>query len=605
MAPITPALLDKLSLLATNAPRDPKDTRPITTGDELDRYIDGLVDDPRFAREVAPGMVLQNMPVRAGTNDLFGVLSVDGSGPVPVYYLREKCSPAQAVGVHPWWALDTTVKVCPDSYRPDRLKAPDTGLFCGFAPNPLCGCGPNLSLCVRDGAQRFSIVLSMRKEMLGLAGRVVAQDAPVDEVFLSNDTERDRNVEYVYRRWRISAGEPAEKVLAGLDAWPTTPVRAPRHETTPHQHAGVLTSAGALGFETGNRARLKWFYESMWCDEPPGGTVQTDAVLSLPKGNLRHGHGWERLAAMPVCTECHARLDYGARFFTGYSVGFAYDPKEHVTGQGKLFGRDIRDERGEGELTPRGFATLALAQREFPACMVKIVKRRVLVDAADGADDAALLRAFETGHSMKALMKTALRQYATHERARCDGATRTPDGGDGLGALMGRYCTTCHGPSRLPDLDTATDEATLKRALTLVAFGAMPRPPSTMPAQDRDRMIELLVRRIWADPAAQADARAYFAHARAMPVHTLKASLATVDRRAGAPPSALEAVPFRNALEGMTRADLLQYSPGFGALVHLEALRACKAAGHTGQALVDCVDQASKIEDTVRTGMER
>ncbi len=595
---ITEGLLDRLAMLATNAPRDVKKYPSPTTEADLGAYIDALVEDPRFAEVVAPNILLGKILQRVAS-DQVSVLSVDQSRGVPVYYTRKKCDPARAESVHPWWALDTVVKVCPEAHQPDHLKASATGLYCGFTTDPYCGCGPNLAFCARDADQNEAIIDSLRKEVTALITRVVATGAPVDEIFLSNETARDRNVEYVYRRWRISAGEPAAKVLADLATWPETPVYTPRHESTPHQHAGVLTMAGTAGIETSRRARMKWFYDAMWCDEPPGGTVTTDAVMALPPGNLRLGDGWQQLAAMPICTNCHARLDYGAQFFTGFGLAFAYDPKDHVDGHGKLFGRDISDYRGDEELTPRGFAKLALAQPEFPACIVRDVKRHVLVDALDASDDADLQRVFDEKHSLKALMRAALRRYAERERAADCARPQTGEaGGEPLDAMLKTHCSTCHGPSRQPDFALARDPATAQRALVQVAFGAMPKAPMAMTTEARERMVELLVRRAWSDPAAQAQARHYFEESRALPVHSLKALLSKVDSLAGAHP---KGPSFDYAAEHKTRPDLLRYSTGVAATIRLEALQACKTAGHKGAELTKCIEHATDASDAIRT----
>lgn len=602
-SPITDRLLDNLALLATNAPRDKKKFPSVQTDAELDRYVHDLLDDPRFAEVVAPNTLMPKILFRGGASDIASVLSVDSSGPEPVYYLRGRCNPSKAVSVHPWWALDTVVKVCPDAYQPDHLRVPGIDrAYCGAAVgNPYCGCGPNLALCARDGAQKDAIIESMKKEVALLVARVVKKDAPVREVYLANETERDRNVEYVYRRWRISSGEPAMPLLADLSKWPETPVLAPRYEAPAHMHAGVLTTPAALGLEGSIRARMKWFYDAMWCDEPPGGTVTAAAIFDLPSGDVREGDGWQQLAGRPVCTECHARLDYGGHFFTGFSTSFTYDPKKHESGRGKLYARDISDARGEAELTPHGFAELATAQPEFSSCVVRHVKRRVLVDAMDDSDDGVLESAFKQHGTLKPLMAAAMKIYADKERS--TGCSSSPEKVEPSTAeLFQTHCSACHGPKRLPDFDKPLDTTTLVKALNQVAFGTMPKAPIVMTRSEREHMVDVLVRRIWTDPAAQAQARAYYEDARALPVHSLKGLLATVDTRAGVAPGA---TPFDHAGEQRTRGDLLRYTPGVAALVHFEALKACKAAGHQGPALATCVDAASKVDDAVRTTADR
>src|SRR5262245_29125110 len=150
-------LLDELALLATNVQRNANDQVPVTDV-ELDRYIDALVNDRRFARDVAPEILIPHLLQGIGIQELSMVLVLDTTGSTPIYRLplRKKCAEKEAVEVHPWWALDTTVKVCSDSYQPTHLKVVSTDLFCGAAPRePYCGCGPNLAFCARDMPQKM------------------------------------------------------------------------------------------------------------------------------------------------------------------------------------------------------------------------------------------------------------------------------------------------------------------------------------------------------------------------------------------------------------------------------------------------------------------
>ncbi len=603
--PVPAPLLDELAILATTFPRSSKDAATVVTEAELDRYIDDLLNDDRFARNVAPRMLVPYLIQYSGTEEYNQELAVDDASGTPVYFLphQGKCKPKEAVDVHPWWALDTTVKVCPLAYQPTHLAVEPEHLLCGVMLNKYCGCGPNLAFCVRDGEQHGAILAAERSEIASTVARVVKADEPVDEIFLANETERDRYVEFVYRRWRISAGEPADAVLAGFKEWPEKPVLAPRHESVPRQHAGVLTGAGTLAIESSIRARMKWFYDALWCDEPPSGSVKTDAVLALKAKNLRVGEGWQELAARPVCTECHARLDYGGEFFKGFLTNFGYDPREHLTGRGKLFGANIDDARGEAQLDPRSFAELAMAQPEFSVCMVKDVKRHVLDDAWDTTADDALRTAFQERHSLKATMRAALRIHAQRRlKASCAPPAAKPaalpaDVPKSLEATLETYCGTCHGPSRKPDFTDLTDKETLGRALEAVSFGKMPKDPVSMPSSERRRLTELLIERRWSDEGARAEARAYFEQRQPSHVHPVVSTFNAVDSRSGAKPRARR---FDSVDESTTRADRLRYTPGVSVLIGLEALDACKASGATGLELEACMRRATDVTTTTR-----
>lgn len=605
-AAVSPEILDALAMLATDKPR-PASDRSVVKQAELDAYIARLVDDDRFAHDVAPRMIAGPIVEYAGGLEYPTVLSVDDSSGTPIYFigLRGKCKPEQAVDVHPWWAIDSTVKVCESAYKPNGLRptSKEPGRYCGPNPDPTCGCGPNLVFCARNRPQKDELIKSTQEEAIRLIARTVKTDARLDQVWTANETERDRNAELIYRRWRISAGEPAEPLLQELKTWPTTPVLRPRYEQSPRQHAGLFTFSGSLGLEASIRARMKWFYQSLWCDEPPAGSVETQAVLSFAKsGNVRNGAGWQELASRPICTECHARLDYGGQFFSGFGINWAYDPKEHASGEGKLYAKNIDDFRGKGSLDPRTFGELATAQPEFSSCVVKHVKRRVLDDVFDTTYDDALSSAFAERHSLKSLMKVALRAYADQRLA--DGC-KTGDrrSSETLEHAFDTYCRACHGPNgQKPDFANLSDPGALKAALSAVAFGKMPRSPIAMPTEHRRAFAELLVQRIWSDDATRARARAYFENARPAPVHGMPGVLDLIDTRAGAEGRALFKDP-KELDENTVRGDLLRYVPGVESIISLEAYSACKAAGRHGADLDACYLRATDLNGTVRTNV--
>ncbi len=594
-APVSSDLLNELSILTTQLPADPNRIASIKTDEDLDRYIQALVDDERFAREVAPRMLIPNIIELSG-NFLFNQrLAVDKSTGKDIYFIpmRGKCAAKDAVDVHPWWALGTTVKVCPSSYQPTHLRA-STGLYCGTVlPDAYCGCGPNLAFCAKSATHADELIESVRKETIAIVARAVKSDAALDQMYVVNESERDRNAEFIYRRWRISSGERPDDVLAKLEEWPTSPVLAPRFESVPGQHAGVLTAAGTHEMEAGLRGRMKWFYDALWCDEPPAGGVTTEAVLSLKGNDLRQGDDWEALASRPICTECHARLDYGMRFFSGFGILFAYNPKESLPGKGKFFASNIHDLRGEARLDPRSFGELAVKQREFSACVVKKVKRHVLDDAWDTSADEPLDRAFGERHSLKALMREALRQHADNRRTKpCEGTTAKSF--ETVEAGLDTHCMNCHGKERAPDFSIASDPKTLRAALNAVAFGKMPKGP--MRTEDRRRLVELLIQRVYVDEPSRTEARAYYSSSPAARVHTVPGLLGAIGAQAGAHPSDR----FSDNAQGVMREDQLRYSPGIEAIISLEALAACKAAGHKEAALKACLAKATDPHNTMR-----
>src|SRR5207244_27581 len=141
------------------------------------------------------------------------------------------------------------------------------------------------------------------------------------------------------------------------------------------------------------RAMVRIFYEVLWCAGPASANVNTQAMLALRAVDLRQGDGWKQLAAMPVCTSCHARLDYGMQFFAGFETPFHsvdFKPDSHRSGSGPLFGQSIDDGLGQAELTPHGFAELAVKHDRFARCMVHDVSEHVFQGRAEPEDTAAM-----------------------------------------------------------------------------------------------------------------------------------------------------------------------------------------------------------------------
>ena len=189
---------------------------------------------------------------------------------------RSKAS--AAVAVHPWWALDTAVLVCPDSYQPDHLKDAH-GWYCGGrnlgeappSPKPFCGCGPNLVNCMRDAAQSGAVVKSITFEVVKTLAYVVRENLPIDQAFTMNSTVRDGLADALYERWRVDTGEQSHFVpILPLNA----PAQlAPRYESIPGEHAGILTTQLALSAD-GGREQQRDMFGLLWCQRPTASMSQ-------------------------------------------------------------------------------------------------------------------------------------------------------------------------------------------------------------------------------------------------------------------------------------------------------------------------------------------
>src|SRR5262249_39419697 len=130
----------------------------------------------------------------------------------PVYYLHHPCQAPVAERVHPWWDPERTVRICPDSYRPQVLGDRSLDRTCdGLASSPTAsptgGCGPQLVFCTRDPAHQAEMKSSAIDEVRKTVAYVVKTDLPIESLFRMNETFRDGRAEQTYRRWRLAEGE--------------------------------------------------------------------------------------------------------------------------------------------------------------------------------------------------------------------------------------------------------------------------------------------------------------------------------------------------------------------------------------------------------------
>ena len=563
--------------------------------------------------------------------------TVDAATGLAVYHLRAPCPAAMAERVHPWWEMGAEVLVCPDSHLPDRFvfdpgTGPATAISCNGSlarpakdPGGRCGCGPNLMRCVRDQAHRESLDASLMAELVDTFARVVSEDRPVAEAFTMNATVRDRDAEFVYRRALVEAGEPAS--FADLPAWTTR--LAPRQLEPPGRHAGLLTAAATFDFAT-RRERVNFYYEKLWCVEAQSTGVTAEQIVKLGSPDLRVGDGWKQLAAMPICTSCHARIDYGMQFFAGFADSrfrHHFDRQEQGVGPGNLYFEDIHDSRGTAPLNAQGFATLAVGQPEFRDCMVRRVGQFVFGSAFGEDQRAALRTAFDRRGSLKDVFREALLRVARQRPAPLIAPAATanrvpPAQGEAPGALLppgaatelvplpetlrdalATHCSACHlSGTREPSLDhLALPRPTLERALEQVAFRQMPKDLE-LPADEREALVTALVRLLRPAEEREEAERYYRDGFKAAPL--MPPEVAFTSARAGAGGGKAR----RWALLGMAHYgnwpwDIFQYTPGVGAALSLEALDACKRGGRTGAALDRCLDEGLSPERALRGPM--
>jgi hypothetical protein len=614
-----PRLLKTLAILATgDTPSAERlaayHAKPGSPQQKLERYVDTLLADARFAGEVAPRLLLGDTLVHRSwlIRHAYVLQRKEQSG-TAIYYLREPCTVEAAERVKPWWDLDSEVLVCADSHRPTQFVLAGERR-CGIAvpgDPPLCGCGPNLARCFKDAAQRSAFHDSLVNEIKRSVAHVVGKDLPLKTLFTMNESVRDANIEYLYQRARLETGELPAVVDYRRFASQGAPL--PRFESAPGQHAGILTMPHLTYLQADRRQRQRIFYEILWCKEATSTGASTAAMLSLGTSNFQvKGEAWRELAARPICTTCHARLDHGVLFFAGYvdgRIGVHFDNSALIKERGQLYGDSIRDPRGEGELTPRAFAELAVQQKEFGQCMVRDVKQHVFGHRGGADTDRALGAVFARSGDLRPLMRAALLQYA--EKWPFEQAAATPVSSASaaaaanaeaiaisprLRALLDQHCVRCHDEAER-DFRTATLPRPLAhKMLEQVSFGSMPKGSSGLSRPLRSELQQELIDQLWSDRADRDQAAAYYTTwQRALPVHPLEAAVNVVRSIAG-PAKARTAMRFS---ESFVHPDLLQYTPGYSALTAIEALRACKANGQESEALDRCLDVATAPDNFI------
>lgn len=620
-------LLRTLAVLATT--REPTATelddtaRALASGTlTIDRYIEGLVDSKEFADHVAPLTILRQYVTLEPDGYPIPDLLKRVEGATPLYYRGEKpCAVSTAKRVRPWWNLETEVLICPNDYKPEKWTTesiPAIGIQAGvcFSANasgtPKCGCGPNLIRCFESDKHQERVMKSMRAELLDTVSWVVSHDLPAETLFTSTSTFRDRSAEYMLRVEDLHSRQVADPAaeLADLAAWPETGKWAPRTERGKGQHAGLLTSPLLMQHKIDRRQRMAAFYDLMWCAEQGAAGATPEAMMSLKGNNLQvDSSGWEELAQRTLCTNCHARLDYGMQFFWGYANGYVhsyYSPKLQQQGRGPLFGGSHDDPRGTAELNPRAFAEVAVAQPEFRTCMARNVAGYVLGNHLTPPRLEEITAIAKPGStSIKALMRASLRALVDHwgeDRKKSLALPAMPQAAAGgeiaispaLAAQLQTHCLDCHeGDSEIVDLaKPQLPRATVIAALKEVAFGRMPQNAPLVGAE-RSQLIDAFVAAAWTGADA-ATARNYFENRMlARPAYRSEVMLDLIHQRTGAPPPPIRSYE-RHILSHQN-----QVTPSVGAMAGVAAIESCRIAkkDRPRAELDACIEKAIRLEN--------
>lgn len=588
-------MLDDLAILATRTPPSgevAKRRDDVIAGRlSLEGYVDYLLSTPEFGDEVVSRMVGRRL---VGIHPSFLEELVEGKTADGKTALtlrgRKMCDSKSIENVHPWWAMDTVVPVCASAHRPNLLQK--DGLYCNSRQLNLlntespCGCGPNLVQCAPE-AIVDKTEASLAAELMRTVGYVVRAGRPIDDVFTMNESVRDDWVEALYQRSRVVTGEI--KSLPPLSFTSEAKLR-PRYESAPGEHAGILTMSAAL-FQDAPRARMRDIFHVMWCTPRQSVKVNAEIIFGLGVTNLREGDGWKKLASMPVCTDCHARLDYGMQFFSGWVSHYVghnvFDAKRQQNGKGLLYGNDIDDRIGEAALTPRDFGKLAVSRPAFSSCMVSNVSEHVFAGTSTADDEAALHAAFQQGHRMADVMRVALLRYArTPRRATGSTANAKP-----LRAQLLESCGACHTDGSKDFLNQKElSRELLFDILEKVSFGEMP-PVEPLSTEKRDALVGSVIGTLFVDPGDRARALEYY-NSSPTRVRDPEAVRTLVHGRAGTSPGSVEN-RWNDFLAYYEEAHEMTYTPELATAIAYEAVKQCEHKGGTPEQVRKCVEEVT------------
>lgn len=215
------------------------------------------------------------------------------------------------VEVQPYWAPDTTIKVCAFDAQ-DNLQGNNMAgrpVDCNRSVTTKnCGCGPNLQWCHGGNLTQGYITRSWNEQMFRFIDNIVSNDRPYTDVLTAKDMEINGPISGYFRNlW--SAGQAQllsypvqnydmpEIPFNEIDTWQTVE-RGVRH-------AGILTMPGFLVKFQSDRGRANRFYNAFLCQDfqaPEGGLPASDDDC----------HNEPNLSKRCGCKYCHQSLEPAA-----------------------------------------------------------------------------------------------------------------------------------------------------------------------------------------------------------------------------------------------------------------------------------------------------
>lgn len=214
------------------------------------------------------------------------------------------------VMVSPYWAPDTSIKVC--GFDAQTTAVTKNGTKCNTSAaygDTGCGCGPNLKWCANDTVRK-EIMTAFTKDVDLRLAEVFSQDRSYLELFTGKTAWVNGPIVFYLKNLidlpgnvRLSPSPIPLEYLPDLaytdkDKWVEVALGA--------EHAGILTSPAFLTRFMSNRARANRFYSNFLCEpfQPPEGGIvidQSDITLDLQERN--------------GCNGCHQVLEPAASYW--------------------------------------------------------------------------------------------------------------------------------------------------------------------------------------------------------------------------------------------------------------------------------------------------
>jgi cytochrome c5 len=234
--------------------------------------------------------------------------------------------------------------------------------------------------------------------------------------------------------------------------------------------------------------------------------------------------------------------------------------------------------------------------------MAENIVSYILGDHAHEGDGRRFYRLYTERPFFRDMLKAALLLHlerSVGSAAVAASGSEPRDPVDVIAALTGRYCLACHDGSieELPNLDG--DPIPREHGLSVlnaVAFEAMPKHPVVMEEHARRELVSALIAWMWPnDQLARRTARNYYGREnQPRTVQAIANALSLVRHTAGA--TAEDGLSWEHAEGGITPEEA-RFTPGFAALVGLEAVDACRDRSEPQSAAFQkCLERALQLE---------